>query len=347
MKKDTQLIPYNLEAATVEALKAKYLDVTIQPDDKAAYAMVMSGLRECREIRLAVDAWHKEKKEWIVKAGKHYDAERRRIHALIAPIEDYLSAVRKVEDDRKEAIKIEADRKERERVEKLHIKIEFIRSFLIDAQTKNTEQIQAIIDELTEKTVTEEEFQEFAPEAMKIHADTLNALNQSLIARRTWEQEQIAAKIEAERLAKIRAEQEAQRKLLEDAERKVKEAQAKIEADKKALEDAKKAEKERQDRAEFERRAQEEAKAKAEVEAKAKVEREAKEKVEREEKERIERERQEALRPDKEKIINFITALMKIPVPDVGTESAKQLVDTATTALKKWASKLMKQAEAL
>ncbi len=360
VKTETQLVPYNLEAATVNALKSKYLDVTIQPDDKSAYAMVMSGLRECREIRLAVDTWHKERKEWIVKAGKHYDTERRRVHALVEPVEEHLTAVRKVEDDRKEAIRAEAERIERERVEKVRAKIENMKKIpsRITPLTPLSEIEEVYKALLNWEPVSESNYQEFTHEAIAIYNDTVSAVLKIKEDRQKWEQEQAAAKAESKRLDKIRQEQEVEAKRLEAIrkaeeekyrlEREYLEAERrKIASDKAVLEAEKRAEQERLERVEFERKTQEEAKVRAESEARKKVEREAKEGLERAEKEKVEKERQEALRPDKEKIITYITSLMKVPVPDIGTESARQLFETATAALKKWASKLIKQAEGL
>lgn len=340
VKNDLQLVPYNLEAATVEALKSKYLDVTIPPDDRAAYSMVMSGLRECREIRLAVDAWHKEKKELIVRAGKHYDTERRRVHALVEPVEEHLAAVRKVEDDRKEAITAEAVRIERERVEKVRAKINAMSLTLIDTQGKTAAQIQDMIAALVITPILVEDYQEFYTEAKKTIDETISILIKASDNRLNWEQEQAAAKAEAIRLEKIRKEQEAEAKRIK-AERDA------IEAEKKALEDAKRAEKERQERAEFERKVKEEAKAMAEVEAREKVEREAKLKAEAEEKERAEKARQDALMPDKKKIITYVNGLLDHPRPEIKEQSAAILFESAISAIDKWGKKLINQAKAL
>jgi len=329
---ETQLVPYSLETATVEALKAKYMDVTILPDDKSAYAMVMSGLRECREIRLAVDAWHKDKKAWIVKAGKHYDGERRRVHGLIEPVENHLKDVRQVEDDRKDQIRLEAERIERERVEGIRAKIEGIRRFANIKPTMTAAQITGLMDNLADLVLSEKMFMEFIAEAEKAKEETWETLSDLEKARSEWEVEQVAAKAEAERLEKVRQAQEAERKCLEAIQKEAEEKARKereameaerrqIEAEKKALEDAKRAEKERQERAEFERRAQEEAKARAEAEAKEKAERDTREAAEKTEKERIEKIRQEALRPDKEKLTLYLDSLLEIPEPELGNEA--------------------------
>lgn len=345
MNNDLQLVPYGLEAATIEALKSKYMDVVIQPDDKAAYAMVMSGLRECREIRLAVDSWHKERKERIVKAGKHYDAERRRVHALVSPIEDHLIAARQVEDGRKEVIRAEAERKELERVEGIRAKIEGLKQFATINLTMTASRIAKLMDDVADIIIDKEVFGEFLAEAERVKAETWETLAKREKERSEWEAEQAAAKAEAERLEKVRKEQEAARKALDEEARKIKEAQAKIDAEKKALEDAKKAEKERQDRVEFERKAQEEAKARAEQAYREKVEREAREELERAEKEKVETARREALRPDKEKLLTLADRIEKVIAPEVSTPVAKEIIAETVKSLERVANKLRKQAK--
>ena len=56
-----EVVKYDIETAVITALDAKYADVVIK--DAESYAFVMSGLREYRKYRLAVDEWYKEKKK--------------------------------------------------------------------------------------------------------------------------------------------------------------------------------------------------------------------------------------------------------------------------------------------
>jgi hypothetical protein len=238
----TELVPYNLEQATIENLKSKYLDVTIKPDDKSAYAMVMAGLRECREIRLAVDAWHKEKKEGIVKAGKHFDAERRRVHGLVEPIEMHLATVRKAEDDRKEEIRTRAEREERERLETLHRleaeRLEKIRQEQ-EAEQKRLDEIRKAEEEKARKVREDLEAERRQIEAEKKALEDAKRKEIERQERAEFErkaQEQAKAKAEAE--AKAKVEREAKDKAeREEKERAEKARQESLKPDKQKLYD--------------------------------------------------------------------------------------------------------------
>lgn len=349
MEKEMQLVPYNLENAIIDGLKTKYMDLTIPPDDKAAYALVMSGLRECREIRLEVDSWHKNKKEWIVKAGKHFDAERRRVHSLVAPIEEHLAGIRKMEDDRKAAIQAEKERKERERIENIKVKISSIQNAVSGAAASSSDAILKFLTQLKAMPVDEVHFQEFTNDAITAKANVTATLEKAYKERLQAEEDAERIKKEKAEIEKIRLEQQVEAKRLvnekAEIERKAKEEHDKIETERRALEDAKKAERERLERAEFERKAKEEAKARAEQAIKENMEREAKEKAEREEKERIEKERQERLRPDREKLLSYADFLLTIQAPHVESENAKTILSDSAKSIKRIAAMIRKTAK--
>ncbi len=230
MDKGMELVPYNLEAATIEALKTKYLDVIIQPDDKNAYAMVMAGLRECREIRLAVDSWHREKKEGIVRVGKHYDTERRRVHALVEPIEGHLAAVRKVEDDRKEEIKTRAEREEKARIENL--------------QRLEAERLDKIRQEQEAERKRLDEMRKAEEEKVRKEREAIEAERRKIESEKKALED--AKRAERERLERAEFERKAQEQAKAMAEV---EAKAKVER-----EAREKSEREERDRIEAERR---------------------------------------------------------------------------------------------
>ena len=237
MKEDFQLVPYDLEVATIEGLKAKYLDITIPPEDKAAYAMVMGGLRECREIRLSVDDWHKGKKGWILKAGKHYDGEKNRVHSLVEPIEDHLKAVRKVEDDRVEAIQAEKIRVEVERVATIRAKIQEFKDVVADVgPNMPAGEIQAVLDIINETEILESDFQEFTEDARLALSASMLIVEARLQHRLEWEDEQAKAKAESERLEKVRKDQEVEAAKLKAAQDKIDRDARQVAADKAALE---------------------------------------------------------------------------------------------------------------
>ena len=329
VEQEMQLVPYNLEDKAVEELKSKYMDVTIPLDDRQAYAMVMGGLRECREVRLAVDEWHKDKKAWIVKAGKHYDGEKRRIHSLVASVEDHLKAVRQTEDDRKEAIKAEKDRIEQERVERIRSNISTIQRYGILDPVMDSNDIKSRLGGLEKIEITGELFQEFTQEAQKVFDETFSNVHNGLIARIKFEKEEEKRKAEAERLDKQKAEQEeVQRKI--DADKAVIQAEKdKIARDKRESEIKEKA---RND-------ALQEAKEKAEADEKAKV---AKEKAEAEEKAR-----KENLRPDKDKIIAFASVILNLNAPELKSSEATRIVTDAIDEINGIAHQMAKKAKEL
>jgi len=329
VEQEMQLVPYNLEDKAVEELKSKYMDVTIPPDDRQAYAMVMGGLRECREVRLAIDEWHKDKKAWIVKAGKYYDGEKRRIHGLLAPVEDHLKAVRQTEDDRKEAIKAEKDRIEQNRIDGIREKISMIQRYGLLDPMMSAEIIKERLAELEKIQITEEIFQEFTSEAQKVFDGVFSNVHNSLIARIKWEKEEKARKEEAERLDKQKAEQE--------------EAQRKIDADKTAIQ----AEKDKIARDKRESEIKEKARNDALQDAKEKAEADEKAKVAKEKAEAIKKARQEALKPDKEKLISWANSLLDIVYPKLKDLNAQAIASHALDGIYEEAHIVIREAEAL
>ncbi|GAF84147.1 unnamed protein product, partial [marine sediment metagenome] len=121
MKTTKQLVKFDFDLAVITALDAKYKDIQIT--DGKSYAVVMQGLAEYRELRLAIDDMHKGLKKDILEAGRGLDADKNRLKGLLEPGENHLKEIRQVEDDRKAAIKEEKDRKERERIEGIQGKI--------------------------------------------------------------------------------------------------------------------------------------------------------------------------------------------------------------------------------
>ena len=259
---EMELIPYNIETKVISELKTKYLDITIPPDDKAAYDMVMAGLRETRELRLNCDAWHKNRKAEILKYGRFYDSEKRRIHGLIKPIEDHLKTVRKIEDDRKEAIKQEKIRIEEERIRGIRTKISDIQKMTIGLNGLSAYQLRDIESQVSSMVITADEFAEFALEATQAKTEVENSISQAIELRIRLDKEEAERKAEAERLAKIQAEQEAERKRLAEEQAKIDAENLKIAEEKAAIEAEKKAEQERKEREALEKRLAAEAKVK-------------------------------------------------------------------------------------
>ena len=70
-----EIVKYNLETAVLAELDTKYKDFSLDPDNVDSKAMLMAGLRDYRNMRLAVVEWHKVQKADIVKIGRALDSE--------------------------------------------------------------------------------------------------------------------------------------------------------------------------------------------------------------------------------------------------------------------------------
>jgi len=318
-----EIVKYDIETAVITALDAKYADVKIV--DAASYAFVMSGLREYREHRLAVDDWYHEKKKSALEYTNALGDERRRVKGLLEPGEQHLKDVRQAEDDRKAAIQAEKDRIEKERVDTILFKIECFEKVPL-CTGLNSDSVASMCDKIVAVQITEEVYQEFTEKAKEIRLATLTTLEDIYNDKVIQEKEAAERKAEIEKIEKLRAEQA-------EAEVKMHEELRKIEAEKQAaqkiidderekLEAEKRAEQEKQDRAEFRR--------KVEEDFKIQVERNAKEKAERLERERIEAEKeakhQQEMLPDKEKLISFADFLVDLKPPVVKSKAAKEII---------------------
>jgi len=318
-----QLVKYDIETAVITALDAKYRGVQIT--DGKSYAFVMEGLRDYRELRLKIDAKHKELKADALEYGRAVDAEKNRLKGLLAPGEEHLKVVRQAEDDRKEAIRLENERIEQDRVNGIREKIFGFQKVAGQLGGKSSVELQQIISGIMDIAI-DESYMEFAEEAKRAKSDVMTAIEDAYDARIKWEREEAERKIEIEKLAKEKAEQEEKEKILTEERRKIEEERAKFQTEKKA-------EQERKDREEFERKAKEEAKAQAEKEAAENARQKAEEAEALAAVKAIETARQEALKPDKEKLLAFAENLLELTGPVVKDKKAKVILADAIDGL--------------
>ena len=307
----TEIAKYNLETSVLTELDTKYKDFQLDPDNADSKAMLMAGLRDYRNMRLAVVEWHKVNKADIVKVGRALDAEKARVIDLISPGENHLKAIRKAEDDRLAEI-------EKKRVDGIRIMINDIRNLDYKLPDLNLKEMQELKKEVESTPITEDDYMEFVGEAMACVHNVLIAINNAIENRERLDKEEAKRKAENERLEKIRLEQEETQRRIDEANRKAAEAQAKldeerrkIQVEKDKLEAEKQAEENRKRREEFEKQAKE----RAEKEAQEKVEKEKIEEQERIKTEEAEKKRQEELIPDKDKLLAFAEYLDAIAPP--------------------------------
>ena len=332
MKTTKQLVKFDFDLAVITALDAKYKDIQIT--DGKSYALVMAGLAEYRELRLAIDDKHKELKSDILEVGRGLDGDKNRLKALLEPGEDHLKEIRQIEDDRKAAVKEEKDRKERERIEAIQEKINSIRAQGIVNHSIPSSTIKERLIILTATKLPEDV--EFTGQAIQAQKTTIATLEQALTERLQTEKEDAERKAEAERLEKIRKEQEEAQAKIDEGGRKVREGIAKLEADRIAAEKTK-------EREEFERQAKD----KAEAAAAQKLKDAASAEEERAKTAAAEKARKAEMAPDKEKLIKFADDLYNTEIPLVKTTKAQKVLAEARGRLSELAADIKMQAKKL
>jgi septal ring factor EnvC (AmiA/AmiB activator) len=319
------VVKYDVTDAALSELKAKYTGLKIADTD--SYDVVRRAIGEVRDIRVSVEERRKELKASALEYGRRVDSEAKRITTLLLQIEEPLKAEKAKVDDEKARIKAEKEKKELDRVAEIRARIFAMQQLVSNFLGKTSPDLQQISEALFDIDITKEVYQEFTDEAERVKMECLDAALKAREMRITWEQEEAARKVEAERLEKQRQDQEAERKRLDDEK-------AKLEAEKKA-------EQARKDREEIERLAKE----KAEKEAREKVEREAKEKQERDEAEAKEKERKAAMAPDKEKLLTYAHLLeVSIQAPPLESEKAMVILSDALKAIKGIVAMIRKEA---
>jgi len=228
----TEIAKYDLETAVLAELDTKYKDFSLDPDNVDSKAMLMAGLRDYRNMRLAVVEWHKVQKADIVKIGRALDSEKARVIDLISPGENHLKAIRKAEDDRLAAI-------EKKRIDSIRTMINDIRNMDYKLPELNLKEMQSLKAEVESTPILEEEYQEFVGEAMASVHNVLIAINNAIEQRVKFDLEKAERKAENERFEKIRKEQEATQAKIDADEKRLKEEKEEKDAIDKSIEDQK------------------------------------------------------------------------------------------------------------
>lgn len=335
---------FKINLVEVAEMVAKYQTLTLPPADTQAYKICRAGLTSCVHTRTGIN---KRRLELNVDDQKRIKARNRageQLTALIAPAEDHLDRLVKVEDDRKAAIKAKKVQIEQDRIAGIQAKITSINNMVPSLGSLTVIQLNTVICDIFDLEITLDEYQEYATHAQQVKDDALEAAKSALIERTRLDQEVAQRKEESERLVKLRKEQEEEARRLEEVKAKQEAEAIRIQAEQDAEKAALKAkrlkleqeiqvEQDRKDREERERKIKEEAQAQAIKDAETyRVQLEldliAQEKVEAEEKAR-----QEALKPDKEKLLDFAGVLEDLESPKVKDGKAKAVVAEATEAL--------------
>jgi len=293
-----EIVKYNVNEAEIAKLSDIYMNLTIKDlDDTEGLEAVHSGRMVMVKHRTSIDKLRKRSNEDAQTFIKTNNTNAKKLLALMEPIETHL----KTEED-----KITKE-KERIRAEKEKLEMEKNQKRVDDLFA-----VGVVLPYIDVAMLSDEDFAKLLVESTVKHNEKLQLL----------EVERKAKEAEEKKLAEERAE-------LEKIKKEQTEKEEKLVADREAIEAEKQAIQDRKDREAFEK----DTKIQAEKFAKEEVEREAKEKKDKEQAEIAEKARQEALRPDKEKLLLWVDAVISIPEPELISDESKGLLNGMIDAI--------------
>lgn len=239
---NTQIAEYNETAAALSILREKYgrqFDVT-----------TMKGMTEAREARAVVKGYRvalekvrQEIKAPALERTRLIDAEAKRITKELLAIEEPIDAAIKAEETRKAEERAAKERAEAARVAAIAARMSEIRNQIAKVANQPAEVIRAALDQAQTLELSEDEFQEFMPDAIAALDATRAELQTALEARLAYEAEQARLKAEREaEEARLKAEREELARLRQQDEERKAEAKAKADAEAAAIRQAQEAE---------------------------------------------------------------------------------------------------------
>lgn len=275
--------------AQIWADKAKAIVVT-SPDQVDLMVQAREARLNLKDIRLSADKVRKDRKEQYLRNGRAVDGAFNIIKAIIVPIEEHLKA-------QEDFVKREEDRIKRELSDH---RVSELSQYEVETQFYNLgemseEGYKQLLD--SSRLV----FEQRRADAEKAEQERIAEEKARAEKRKAMEEENARLKKEAEERERIEAERAAK----EEKERQAMEA--KLEKERKAAAEKLQKEKEERERVEAELQAKREAEEKAKAEA-------------------IERERQAKLAPDKVKLEKLAVTVTEIPMPDVTSKEAKDIL---------------------
>ncbi len=299
-----QIVKYNITDAAMAEMSNLYMSLVVADlEDKEGFDAVHDARMVVKGHRVSVVKQAKVLNSDALAYQRKVNSEKKRIVALLEPIESHLQT----EEDKviNEQKRIRAEEDEKERV-------------IIQGRVDDLSKYGVTLPFFDVAAMTEAEFGDRFVKA----AEDWDAEQQRLA------DEEAARVAEDARLKKVKEEQEAVAADQAKAQKVIDDANAKLEADKKALEDEKKAEIDRKKREVFEKKAGEDAAIQAEKDANEKAVRDAKAKAEAEEKAKAEALRQKTLMPDKEKLLALAQFLQEgITYPEMQSTETEAIVE--------------------
>lgn len=194
----------------LEKLRAEFGSIDYDPSTPFGYKLATTRRHAVRLVRFQVPKAVQAAKARLKALGGDVEAEGDRIIALLREIEDphhelieaenaRRAEAKRIKDEAEAAAEAEAARVEAQRIEMRKAAIGMIRSYLDHCRGLPSDRIQAGIDQLDGVPV-DDAFEEFAEEALRAKADTLEAMRQ-------LHTQAVAAEAEAARMAALRVEQ--------------------------------------------------------------------------------------------------------------------------------------------
>lgn len=228
MTEQYQIQEYTQTAAAIAFLQKKYSGQLFEVTTTKGMEEAKKARAEVKGYRVALEKLRVEIKAPALERTRLIDAEAKRITAELLAIEEPIDQQIKAEEKRKEEEKAAKARAEVNRLAVIAAKMSNIRNQVSLVANQSSTVIQAELDKALALELSQEEFQEFLPEAIEALDETQKGLKAALNARLLYEAEQARIKAEQEaeqirinaereELARQRAELEAQQRAIDAA----------------------------------------------------------------------------------------------------------------------------------
>jgi len=307
-------LDYGVTLEETEKLSSRYDDLT-EITDRKTYDEVGKGIATLRKARMSIDERRKELGHDALEFKRKVDADGKELIAALTPQENRLKALKETVDAVKRTEREAREAAERDRIAGIHALMDAMRQLPTKHMRSPSAVVESAMDELRDREMTEETYQEFLERALEVRGEVLVELEELRDGALHDERLAEKQKREADELTKQKAEFKEQQRKAAEAEKDRREADEKDLAAELA-----KVQEERQ-------KLQDERDAKVKEEA-AVEEKERQAKAEKEAKARSKR-----LAPDKDKLLEFAGSLAEITQPEVQSKEAKQILAGAITSL--------------
>lgn len=181
----TAIAEYTTTAAELARLEFRMKDVAYDLTTVKGMEVAKKDRAELRTLRTSLDRKRLELNEEDQARIKARNDEAKRLTKRISALEDPIDEQIKAEEARKETEKIERQRREAARVQALRTRIETMSGVAVRAVGKSSEYVREKIALVS--AMTTDDFEEMTPVAVNTKADTLEKLNELLVAAEAHE----------------------------------------------------------------------------------------------------------------------------------------------------------------